>query len=252
MTAMSDYLEDRVIDHLLRAQAFTPAAQLYLALYSDATTDAGGGTEASGGSYARQALTIGAPALGAASNSNVLTFPNMPAGTWTHAAIRDALTLGNSLFHGPLTTSKTTTAGKSLVLPVGELDVSFTAGSNATDFLRNLIINRFLRNQAHTPAATLYLAQYTTATTRTGGGTEVTGGGYARQAIALVAASGGVTSNSGVVDTVMPAATATHFAIHDALSAGNMYLQGPLDSSIVAGAGDIIRWAIGAYDLVVT
>lgn len=250
--ALSDYAENVVITRFLRNQAHTPAPIVYLALFSTATTDAGGGTEAVGGSYARKAITLSAAAVGVSANTVAVSFPNMPAGTWTHAAIIDATTGGNWLFHGALVTSKTSTAGQTLEVVIGELDVGFTSGSNATDYLRNKIIDHLLRNQAYTPPASLYAALYTTATTRTGGGTEVTGGGYARSIMALVAASGGVTSNSAVVDHVMPAATATHMAILDASSAGNMLLQSALTTTIVAGAGDVSRWAVGDYDLVVT
>ena len=252
---MSDYLEQLVINHLLRNQAHTPSSQVFLALFSDATDDAGGGTEAAGGSYARKAVTIGAPSGGAAANSAVVTFPNMPAGTWTHAALYDASSAGNSLVHGPLTSSKTTVAGQQLEVAIGEVDVAFSAGSNATTYLRNLIINRFLRNQAHTPAAAIYSALFTDATDVSGGGTELTGGTYARAAMALVAPTGGVTSNSADVShTGLPDTTAdpvTHGALFDASTAGNMLLQGALDAAVSAGSGDIARWVTGDYTLTV-
>jgi hypothetical protein len=250
--ALSDYAENIVINRFLRNQAFTPPPIVYLALFSTATTDAGGGTEAVGGSYARKAITLSAASLGVSANTAEITFPNMPAGTWTHAAIIDATTGGNFLFHGPLVTSKTSVAGQNLGVSIGELDVGFTSASNATDYLRNKIIDHMLRNQAFTPPASVYSGLYTTATTRTGGGTEVTGGGYTRQVMALVAPSGGVTSNSAVVDHILPAATVTHMALHDAVSGGNMLLQSALTASITSDAGDIARWAVGDYDLVVT
>lgn len=251
---LSDYLEQLAINHLLRNQAHTPTSQVFLALFSDATTDAGGGTEAVGGSYARKVVTLGAPSAGAASNSAAITFPNMPAGTWTHAAILDASSAGNSLVHGPLTTSKTTVAGQQLEVAIGELDVGFSAGSNATTYLRHLIIDRFLRNQAHTPAAALYMALYDSPTTDGGGGDEISGSGYARQAMALVAPTGGVTSNSGVVSHTLPDTTAdpiSHAALHDHLTAGNMLLHGPLNATVAALAGDIGRWDTGDYTLTV-
>lgn len=250
--ALSDYAENVVINRFLRNQAFTPPPIVYLALFSTATTDAGGGTEAVGGSYARKAITLSAAASGVSSNTASISFPNMPAGTWTHAAIIDATTGGNFLFHGPLNTSKTSVAGQTLEVAIGELDVGFTSGSNATDYLRNKIIDHMLRNQAYTPPTSIYSALYTTATSRTGGGTEASGGGYARQVMSLVAPSGGVSSNSAVVDHSMPATTVTHMALLDASSSGNMLLQSALASPITTGAGDVIRWAIGDYDLTVT
>ena len=57
MAAMTDYLENKIIDWLLRGQTFTPPATAYVALYTTAPTDSTAGTEVSGGSYARVAVT---------------------------------------------------------------------------------------------------------------------------------------------------------------------------------------------------
>lgn len=247
---LSDYLENLAVNHLLRNQAHTPTAQVFAALYSDATTDAGGGTEAVGGSYARQVVTLGAPVNGEASNSVAVDWLNMPAGAWTHIAILDAVTGGNMLFHGPLGSTKTTIAGQNLTLAPGELDVGFTAGSHATDTLRDLIINRFLRNQAHTPTASLALGLYSTATTRTGGGTELTGGSYARQTMAFTAPSGGATSNTAQLDfTALPAGDIVALGVHN--SGGTMLLWGPWSSIPTLAAGDNARVPLGDLDLTV-
>lgn len=242
---LSDYLEQLVIDHLLRGQAYTPSATVYLALFEDATDDAGGGTEAAGGSYTRKALVLGAPSGGAASNTAVLTFSNMPAGTWTHGAIMDAAGGGNMLAHGALVTPKTTDAGGVVAIAVGDVDLSFTSGSHASTYLRNLIIDRFFRNQAYTPTDT-YMALYTSAVA------EVVGGTYARQLMALVDPAGGVTSNGDEVQhTGMPAVTVTHAGLHDDVAAGNQLTIGPVASPAVYAAADVARWPIGEYTLTV-
>lgn len=249
--AMSDYLENLVINHMLRAQAHTPSANVYLAVCSTPTSDTALGTEATGSGYARQAIVFGTPSLGVSSNSAIAS-TTFPVGTWTHAAIMTAVTGGNILFHGPLTTSRTTTAGQTVQFSVGEIDVGFTAASNATDYLRNAIINRFLRNQAFVPP-TIRAGLYTTATSRTGGGTEVTGSPYARQPVSLSTPTTGVVSNSVAIDIPVPATTVTHMAILDALSGGNMYLESALTAGAqITGAGDIVRFIVGDYDLVVT
>lgn len=128
MSAMSDYLENKLVDLTLRGQAFTPPATLYFGLHTTATTDAGGGTEVSGGSYARVAVTAslsnfnatqgGAGSAssgtgGVTSNATTITFP-APTGNWgtvSHWAVWDASTGGNMLFHGALTTAKTINNG---------------------------------------------------------------------------------------------------------------------------------------------
>lgn len=125
MSALSDYAENKVRDLILRATAWTAPATVYLGLFSTATTDAGGGTEAAGGSYARKAVAFAAPATGQGENSGAITFTNMPAGTWTHGALFDALTAGNMLLHGPLTAPITTGAGDQIVFAAGDIDAFF-------------------------------------------------------------------------------------------------------------------------------
>jgi hypothetical protein len=124
LAALSDYLENALLNEVLRNVGYTPAATVYLALFTTATTDAGGGTEVTGGSYARQAITFGAASGGMCSNTGAVSFASMPAATVTHAAIMDASTAGNMLFHGALTASKTVGAGDTLTFAIGDLDAS--------------------------------------------------------------------------------------------------------------------------------
>jgi len=126
MAEFSDYLENKIIDHMLRNQAYTPPATIYLALFTTATDDAGGGTEVSGGAYARQAVSLSAASGGASENSADITFPTATAdwGTVTHVALMDALTGGNMLLHSPLDASKTVNNGDTFKITAGDLDVA--------------------------------------------------------------------------------------------------------------------------------
>lgn len=124
MAAMTDYLENALVDHVLRNTAYTSPTTVYLALFTDATSDAGGGTEVTGGSYARQAVTMTAPSNGATENSGTVSFTNMPAATVTHCAIFDASTAGNMLLHGALDASRTVGSGDTLTFAAGALDVT--------------------------------------------------------------------------------------------------------------------------------
>ena len=127
MAAMTDYLEDKIRGHVLQNTAYTSPTTVYAALFSDATDDTGGGTEATGGSYARQsvAFSSGASGTDAAESSADVTFSNMPADTWTHLALFDAASSCNMLLHGPLSASKTTASGDDLVIEAGDIDVVF-------------------------------------------------------------------------------------------------------------------------------
>ncbi len=128
MAEFSDYLEDKIIDHLLRNQAYTPPATVYAALFTaDNGLEAGTITgEVSGGSYARQPAGLSAASGGASSNASDITFPTATAdwGTISHIALMDALTGGNVLMHSPLNASKTVNSGDTFKINAGDLDVA--------------------------------------------------------------------------------------------------------------------------------
>lgn len=123
---MSDYLELKVLDHVLATASFTMPTQLYLALYTAAPSDAGGGTEVAGNGYARQSIDFSAAAAGATSNSNAVSF-TAAGGNWgsiTHWGLFDALTVGNLLIWGAFNVARTINDGDTLTVPVGDLDVT--------------------------------------------------------------------------------------------------------------------------------
>lgn len=121
---LTNYLEDKLIDHFLGTTSYTMPAAVYIGLFTVAPTDAGGGTEVTGGSYVRQTATFSAAASGATSNDTNIDFTGMPAATTVAIGIFDASTSGNMLLYGTLTTNKTTDAGDTLRIATGDLDIS--------------------------------------------------------------------------------------------------------------------------------
>lgn len=126
MAEMSNYLENALINATLRNTSYTSPTTVYVALYTTDPTDADTGTEVSGGSYARQAVTFGAPSNGVSTNSASVTFPTASGnwGTITHIGIRDASTAGNLLYHTPLDTSKTVNTSDVFTISSGNLSVT--------------------------------------------------------------------------------------------------------------------------------
>ena len=126
MAAMSNYLENKVLDYVLRDQADWAPAAVYLSLHTADPTDAGTGAECSGGSYARQAITFNAAhaTAGTIDNSSVEEFTNMPACTVSHIGVWDAASSGNLLFFGAVTASKAVGAGDTISLSAGSLDIT--------------------------------------------------------------------------------------------------------------------------------
>jgi len=126
MAEMSNYLENALINVTLRATSYTAPTTVYLALYTTDPTDADTGTECSGTSYARQSVTFGAPSNGVSTNSAAIEFPQAGGawGTITHIGIRDALTVGNLLYHTPLDASKTIATGDVFRIASSSLSVT--------------------------------------------------------------------------------------------------------------------------------
>lgn len=126
MAEMSNYLENAVINAVLRNTTYTSPATVYVGLFTSDPTDAGSGTEVSGGSYARVAVTFGAPSNGVSTNSAAVEFAQATGnwGTVSHIGIHDALTTGNLLFHTALDTSKTIETGDIFKIAIGSLSVT--------------------------------------------------------------------------------------------------------------------------------
>ena len=127
----SNYLENAILDHVLGGGDFTRPATVYVALYTVAPTDAGGGTEVSGGSYARVSVTNNATnwpaaASGAKSNGTAITFPTASGdwGTVVAFAILDASSGGNFLYWGDLLSSRVVNNGDTASFAPGTLDIT--------------------------------------------------------------------------------------------------------------------------------
>jgi hypothetical protein len=128
MAEMSNFLEDALINATLRATTYTSVATVYVSLWTSDPTDAGSGTEVSGGSYARTAVTFAAPSNGVTTNDADVTFPTATAswGVVGWIGINDAATSGNLLYHSPLDTSKTIDSGDIFKISTGNLSVTLS------------------------------------------------------------------------------------------------------------------------------
>jgi hypothetical protein len=126
MAEMSNYLENALINATLRNTSYTSPTTVYVGLYTSDPTDADTGTEVSGGSYARQAVTFGAPSNGVSTNSAAIEFPQATGswGTVGWIGIEDSLTGGNMLYHTALDASKTIDSGDIFKIAVGSLSVT--------------------------------------------------------------------------------------------------------------------------------
>ena len=122
--SLTDFAENKIVDALLRGQSLGAPVTGYMALYTACPTDSTAGTEVTGGSYARVAITsslanwagtqsagsttASSGTGGSTSNNVVITFP-VPTANWgvvTCWGILDASAAGNLWVYSALTVSK--------------------------------------------------------------------------------------------------------------------------------------------------
>ena len=133
MAALSDYAENLILNWLMRGgtsggQTDAPSS-VYLALFTAAPSDSGGGTECSGNGYSRQTVAFAAATGtgGTTSNSGNVTFTASGGnfGLVTHIGIFDASTSGNLIWHGAMAGSgKQVNAGDSIQFATGSIDLT--------------------------------------------------------------------------------------------------------------------------------
>lgn len=122
---LTDVAENLVLDWINVVGSPTrPTSPLKVALLTSAGSDSAAGTEVTGGSYARQNVTFGSASSGAASNTNLISFADMPAATVTSLAIYDNAGSPVRIWHGTLSAPKTVNAGDTFQIAIGDLDVS--------------------------------------------------------------------------------------------------------------------------------
>jgi hypothetical protein len=259
MSALSDYLENELLDHILRNSAYARPATLYFALFTGDPGESGATGEVSGGSYARAAVTNNAtnfPPCSATgtpvkTNGVAVQFPTASAswGTVTHWAIYDhATNTTNMLAHGAVSSPNAIASGKTPRFAPGVFSLSATNGANGgmTAFAIRSLLDHVFGGPTYTPAATVYTGLGTALSGETL--TEWADSSYARSATAFDAASGGVCLNTAAETfsaSVAVSATLTHYGIWDDAGAGNLLFVGSLATSRVPAIADSVTAAIG-------
>ena len=126
--ALSQYLENKLINATVGNVSYTTPATVYLALYSVPPTANTSGTELSSNGYSRQTVTFGSAANGSASSTNTVTFGPATA-NWSPivgSAVTDASSGGNILYFAGIAAAQVVLNGSSLVLGTGNVTVSLT------------------------------------------------------------------------------------------------------------------------------
>lgn len=287
MSKLTNFAENALID-FMRGQTLTLPANWFFSLSSAA--DDTGATDVTGTSYARVSVarslanfsgTQGATTTTASSgtshatrNNAAISWPTAGAGGWTAATkltVWDASTGGNCWFYADLPSSVTVAAASSYSLAISAAVFELGLIGGMTDYLNNKLIDLIWRAQAFTWPATTYVRLVTTTPNNASGGVEVTGGSYARQAVASNLASwsgtqaagsttastgtGGRMSNNGAIAFPTPTAnwgTITHQELMDASSGGNRLFWASLGSPKTVNSGGLApSFAANTYGLTV-
>lgn len=270
MSQFTNYAENKLAD-MIRGQAWSLSGTLYVGL-AGASDDASI-TELSGTGYARAALPrtlanwagtqgpgttlASSGASHATSNNTAISFGTAGSGWGTalDAVLYDSL--GNAIARIPLPTPLAINSGDPVSIAAGALSVTLGLAGGCTDYLANKLIDFIFRGQGFSWPATVYAALFTVAPTNAGGGTEVSGGGYAREPIASSLANwsgtqgpgtttvstgtSGAISNNGPIVFAAPSAdwgTVVADGLFDSATVGNLLLWAPLASpkTILAGS----------------
>ena len=126
MSAMSDYLENKILDHVLRNTAYTSPTTVYIGLSTGSFGDDNSGTELTGNNYSRVSIAFDAASSGTTDNTSNVEFA-AASGSWGSVGfygLFDASTSGTLLIHGAFSSAKTIATGDILRINAGELDIT--------------------------------------------------------------------------------------------------------------------------------
>jgi predicted RNA-binding protein with TRAM domain len=263
MGSITNFLEVALLDHTYNNTAYTPAANLFLALATanpgEGATGAAMSEVADANGYSRKAITFGAAASRAIANSAAVEF-DPASGAWgtvTHWAVVDSGThgAGNVLAYGSVVPSKEIASGNEPSVAIGEVEISFQAGG-ISNFLADTWLDFAFRNQAFTSPTSTFAGWATVNLTDASTGSTVTepAASYARQEVNpsggtaptwAAATSGDPTFVDNVHDIEFPAATGSQGTITAAFIAsaateGNIFHYDSGVTEQVVGEDDVV------------
>lgn len=257
MGSLSNYAELKWLDHGLKTTSYTQPTNIYVGLSTADPGEAGAGiAEPAGAAYARVVCnTWNAAASRATANTGSVTFA-AASGSWgtiTHWFLVDAITGGNMLAYGALTTANAVVSGNVVVFAAGQITVTVNTGTFSNYFAHKMLDHQF-KNTAYTPATNLYVGLSTANPGDSGSGlAEPSGSAYARvNKNTWDAAASGATENTGAI--TFPTATGSwgtvsHSFIADASTAGNILFYGALGTSQAVVNGNVVEYDDGELNV---
>jgi hypothetical protein len=250
MGKLSNYVMNKMLDHILKVGSFSQPTNLYVALFDGDPSDAG--VECPGTEYARQTVNNWDSASERGiTNTDQIDFPEIETNDWgdiDYIAIYDADEGGNLIAYDDIE-SYTTQLGDNLYIGAGDLDPSFGAGGVGDDWA-NKILDHIFKNDAISVPTNIYVgASKASADDDATGIDEPDGGAYEREIHNNwnIAASK-ETTNDGVIEFTQATASwgeITHFLISDSLDSvlvDNLIFHGSLTESQLIGNQDTLKF----------
>lgn len=261
MSALSDYLENKWLDHLLKATAYSKPTTLYFALFTADPGESSNTGELSGNGYTRAAVTnnnasfpqcsiTGTPTK---ANAVVVQFPTASAawGIVTHWAAYDASSGGNMIIHGALASQRRVASGDAPRIGIGEISMTITNASTGglSDFAKRRMLDHTFGGPSYsTPSPYFGLGTALAGETLT----ELTDASYSRSSIGFESAAAGIIANSSdesLSAGMVAAATVTHFGIWDDATDGNLLVFGPVTTPRTVAIGDSLSTPTGGVSV---
>jgi len=257
--SFSDYVENKLLDHVLKVSSYSVPANIYIALsLADPLDDGSGLAEPAGGDYARVLCNDWNPASGRRTrNTNQVTFATATAawGEVTHFAIMDAIADGNMLASGMLYQSRIVTTGKTVLFEPNELMIYWEKGG-LSNYLANALINHVFKVSSYSVPANIYIALATDTINDASDGDSIEEPSDASYERVLCndwdAAVDGVSQNTDPIeyDTVINSwGEVSDVALMDADSGGNILFYGKLIEAIRALDGVTVSFDAGELSI---
>lgn len=261
MGCLTDYAENKLLDHILGNTVYNRPATLYLALTTTNPGEAAVGaslTEPAGNGYSRKAINSWATASSRATSNEAQVDFDEATGSWgtiAYWAIVDSATVGqgNVLAYGALTESKTIGDDDNFYVEAGECDISVAAGG-MSDYMANAILDHLLEGTAYTPGSK-YLAACTAEISDSDTGSTITEpeDTYERKATgAWDAAYKGASANTSLISFPKASAgygTVSYVAVVDDSTGGNILWHGEMTTPKGVGQSDVLKYAAGAITI---
>lgn len=257
MNALSNYLEDAFLNHLLLGiSAYSPTT-LEFSLHTENPGETGSVGEVSGGSYARAVVTnnttnfpeCSSTGVPSKTNGTAITFPTATDawGTITHWAVWDDD--GDMLAYGELSVPNIIASGKTPNFAAGAISISATNGSDGglSYFAIRKLLDHVIGGTTYTPPSAIYTGLATEVSGQTL--TEWDDASYTRQETEFDSPSSGVclnTNSETFSASVAVSATLTAWGIWDDVSVGNRLAFGTLETSRTPAIADSVTAASGA------